>query len=740
MRIKLFFLLSIFFLWLSCSQNKQLCLVENGTTNYEIVVPEKADSTIIKAVGELQKYIEQMTTVRLSVVAESNSKKEKNKIYVGLKANNLESPHSVSIYNEGKNLIITGGNSKSVLYAVFTFLENYLGCKWYSPAVEKIPQVKTISIHTPLNFVYTPPITTRTVHSRLFYDNPGFADKLKVTHNAFPGYVPTARVHTFHRFVPEKVYFKTHPEYFALINGKRVATQLCLTNSHVLKIVTDSVKAYFNRYPNANVISVSQNDNTQHCQCDACKKIDREEEAASGTMIRFVNQVAKNFPDKQISTLAYQYTRKPCKTKPAANVLITLCSIECDRSAPIEQKCTDFATDLVGWKAKTDNIRIWDYTTQFTNFLAPFPNIRTLQPNIRFFRDNHATWIFEQHSNQPSELFELRSYLTAKLLWNPDLNSEEIITDFTNGYYEDAGVFIKKYIDLIHSEIEKDSDFFLFLYGDPAQAFNSFLRPELLEKYNTFFNDAEKAVANKPAVLQRVKVARISTDYAMLEMARNGMSPKFQLLENGKVSADVKKRLTRFKNSCESANITLMNEMGYTVKEYLDLYNEIIKKAAMPNVARGKKVILNTKPKKYAGENPQALTDGALGGSNFYANWLGFEGNNLDAVIDLGKTTSVHFISSAFLQVTNHIVFFPERVSYYYSTDNKKFRKIKTVINSTPLSKTSKKNDVKNFDLFFSPVKARYIKIVAKNIGKAPAWHNAAGLPAWIFVDEVIVN
>ena len=73
------------------------------------------------------------------------------------------------------------------------------------------------------------------------------------------------------------------------------------------------------------------------------------------------------------------------------------------------------------------NIRIWDYTTQFTNFLAPFPNIRTLQPNIKFFRDNHAKWIFEQHSSNPSELFALRSYLTAKLLWNPDNDANEII-------------------------------------------------------------------------------------------------------------------------------------------------------------------------------------------------------------------------------------------------------------------------------------------------------------------------
>ncbi|MCF6357490.1 MAG: DUF4838 domain-containing protein, partial [Draconibacterium sp.] len=415
-------------------------------------------------------------------------------------------------------------------------------------------------------------------------------------------------------------------------------------------------------------------------------------------------------------------------------------SIECDRSAPIEENCTDFAEDLRGWKKLTENIRIWDYTTQFTNFLAPFPNIRTLQPNIQFFRDNNATWIFEQHSNNPSELFELRSYLTAKLLWNPDLYADSLITGFTNGYYEEAGIYVKIYIDLVHDEIQKDDDFFLFLYGDPAQAFNSFLNPELLKQYNTFFDDAEKAVANKPEVLQRVRTARISTDYAMLEMARNGKSPDFQLLENGRISDNIKLRLTRFKESCQNSKITMMNEMGYSVDEYLDLYAATLKRAALPNIARGKKVTLQTKPKKYVGENPQSLTDGALGGSNFYANYLGFEGNNLSAVIDLGSAMEFSTISTAFLQVTNHIVFFPESVTYSYSNDGKNFRELEKITNSKPLSKASKKNDIEYFTATFPQTKARYIKVEAKNISKAPRWHNAAGLPAWIFVDEVIVN
>ncbi|MGM0621770.1 MAG: DUF4838 domain-containing protein [Bacteroidota bacterium] len=733
------FLIVIMASLFACTQGN-ITIVKNNQSDYEIIVPEYAGETIDRAAREFQSTLEKISDVQIPITSETKADSKKKKIFIGGKNGDAPSPQTVMIKTEGENIIITGGSSQSVLVAVYEFLEKHTGCKWYSPTVEKIPKTKTISLPNSLDYIYTPEITTRTVHSRLFYDNPDFADKMKVTHEAFPGYVPEARVHTFNRFLPAKEFLETHPEYYALRNGKRQHTQLCLTNDEVLQHITDSVAAWFSRYPEADVLSVSQDDNTLYCQCDDCRAIDEEEGSASGTMIRFVNAVAENFPDKIISTLAYQYTRRPSKTKPAENVLITLCSIECDRSAPIEEKCSDFAEDLMGWKEMTDNIRIWDYTTQFTNFLAPFPNIHTLQPNIRFFRDNHATWVFEQHSNQPSELFELRSYLTAKLLWNPDLDADEIITDFVNGYYEEAGVFVEKYIDLIHQELQKDSTFFLFLYGDPAQAFDSYLSPELLKKYNAFFNDAEKAVENKPEVLQRVKTARLSTDYAMLEMARNGMSPDFQLLENGKVSDEVNRIIERFKETCQKANITMMNEMGYTVEEYLTQFEKTLQRAALPNVATNKKVTLNTKPKKYAGEDPQTLTDGAFGGSNFYANWLGFEGNNLEAIIDLEQKMEIDTISTAFLQLTNHIVFFPENVTYFFSTDLNSFRKIEKVTSPRPLSIESKRNDIAYFTSTFKPVKARYIKVVAKNRSTAPSWHNAAGSPAWIFADEVIIN
>ena len=230
--------------------------------------------------------------------------------------------------------------------------------------------------------------------------------------------------------MPYDVFYEKNPEYYALRNGKRLPTQLCLTNNAVLEIIKDSVRSFFKNSPISDVISVSQDDNTQYCQCENCSKIDNKEGSPAGSLIHFVNDIAKDFPDKTISTLAYQYTRKPPKTKPLENVLITLCSIECDRSIPIDEGCKDFSSDLKGWSSLTDNIRIWDYTTQFTNFLAPFPNWGTIKPNINLFVQNNAKWIFEQHSRNDSELFDNLNYENVSLI------AEKLMSLFLDQNYD----------------------------------------------------------------------------------------------------------------------------------------------------------------------------------------------------------------------------------------------------------------------------------------------------------------
>jgi hypothetical protein len=725
-----------------------LVIVNNSAGSAVILTAINPDSIEAKAAVQLQTYLQKTSGVKIPIQSEKEFT-DGTAVVIG-ETERFQSPmlgkNEISIKCMNNQLLISGSDPMWTLYAVYVFLEENIGCRFYAPDYEFVPQSSEISIPAGLDYRYAPPITTRTVHSRLFYDNHDFANKRKVTYEGFPGYVPGAGVHTFHRFVPAEKYLKSHPEYFALRNGRRLPTQLCLTNDEALDIVIHAVDSLFKAYPNSDVISVSQDDNQQYCQCEHCMQINDREESPAGSMIEFVNKVAEKFPDKMISTLAYQYTRKaPKNIKPRENVLITLCSIECDRSGPINEKCKDFAEDLKSWGKLTTNIRIWDYTTQFTNFLAPFPNLHTLQPNIQLFKNNNAKWIFEQHSHQPSELFELRSYLTAKLLWNPDIDQELIVNDFLQGYYEEAAPFIQEYITTVHEELRKDKDFFLFLYGDPSQGFSSFLRPSLLNKYDSLYDHAEIAVREKPATLERVHRARLSVDYAILEAARINDPDGYSLTQTNddgdiEISEDVRNRLSRFRETCIKSNITNLNEMRFSLDEYMENYEHTISKSSQQNIAIGKSVTLHEKPKKYANEDPQVLTDGAFGGASFYANWLGFEGNDLEAIIDLGSSKNISSISMDFLQVVNHVVFFPTEVSFFSSPDGKTYTPLGNLKNERPLSKSSKVNDIQTFKLEFPGSSARYIKVVANNMKTAPDWHHAAGLPSWIFTDEILVN
>ena len=725
---KLYLLLIITFF--SCTENK-LSINKETILKYNIV------SDYGDIVDTLNVYFEKSFETKLNV---SNLKN--NKSIVLITKPNIENDF-ISIQLKDSLITISSNNKKNLFYATYEFIEKFLNVKWLSTDYTNYEKLSSFNIPNNYNYYYEPPVLTRTVHSKLFYDDSIFADKLKVTNEAFPRYVPNARVHTFHRFMPYDVFYEKNPEYYALRNGKRLPTQLCLTNNAVLEIVKDSVRSFFKSSPISDVISVSQDDNTQYCQCENCSKIDNNECSPAGSLIHFVNEIAKDFPDKTISTLAYQYTRKPPKTKPLENVLITLCSIECDRGIPIDEGCKDFSSDLKGWSILTDNIRIWDYTTQFTNFLAPFPNWGTIKPNINLFVQNNAKWIFEQHSRNDSELFELRSYVMAKLLWDPSLNFNTLIKDFNDKYYGDGGKYITEYISKIQSQIDNTS-FFLFLYGDPSQGFDSFLSTQNLYNYDKLFNKALSKVDYNSNYFKRILRSKISIDYAILELYRKNFSDLYKLTfyENSlkKINPELTKRLNNFRDVCSENNITYMNEMGFTVTDYVSNYQNALTIAIKNNIASGKKVTLETIPKKYANEDPQVLTDGALGGNSFYSNWLGFEGNNMEAYVDLNEITEINSLSINFLQVTNHIVFFPKNVEFLQSDDKSNWTSLGRVENNLKLNPRSKVNDIQTFSIDVENIKTRYVKVVAKNLSKAPIWHHGADLPSWIFADELIIE
>ena len=502
-----------------------------------ISIPGKPDECVRYAAEELQRYTEKMTGVKLPIAERVPSGRS---IVLTVAPDGELGRDAFRIAETGGRLVVTGGSASGVLYGIYELLENYGGCRWYASWCERIPACETFEIPAEASVSQSPAFDMR---EPFWYDmlkHPDFAARNRVNGGIWQNMAGTKHggtpyrfgkglqaSHTFESLCPQKLYFKDHPEYYSEVNGKRLGgrTQLCLTNPDVLRIVTSNVLVRIRADPTATFFGVSQNDWFNFCTCPKCKAIDDAEESHAGTLIWFINQVAeiveKEFPQAIVETLAYQYTRKPPKNlKPRANVMPCLCTIECDFSLPIAQSPyksnRSFLRDIEGWGKISRQIFIWDYTTDFEHFLLPFPNVLALQDNVKLFRDHRVPYLFEQgdYRGRHGDFAELKAWLLAKWMWNPERNREELLADFFNGYYGAAAPDVRTYFDELHTLVRDQEDSPLGCFSDP---FRKGFTDEFFDRAEALWNRAVKAVEGADETTRyNVRMGRMSVLYAKL--------------------------------------------------------------------------------------------------------------------------------------------------------------------------------------------------------------------------------
>ena len=437
---------------------------------YAIALPENPAPSELYAAEELRGHVKALTGVELPIGG-ALERKIRISISEGFADDEFRA------HADGADIVVEGGK-RGVLYGVYEMLETYGGIGWFASWHTYVPKADAFALPRDLDVRQKPAILLRMPYWRDVKVD--FAARVRAN-GSFQGvgkkHGGTAFVfggglgvcHTFDRLLPAKEHFAAHPEWYCYRakKGARVGdgrhAQLCLTNPEVLRIVTSNVLDRIRKDPGALCYGVSQNDSREYCECEKCKAVDEEEESHAGTMVRFVNAIAeaveKEFPGKIIETLAYEYTRKPPKkTKLRHNVMPCLCTSGCDFSVPITESRHEstrrFLDDINGWGAQTKQLYIWDYTVNFHHYLHSFPNILAMQGNLKLFRDNSTVGMLAQgdYTGWHADFGELRAWLMAKWMWNPDLPAEPLLDRFFKGYYGKAAPLARKAFDLVYDE------------------------------------------------------------------------------------------------------------------------------------------------------------------------------------------------------------------------------------------------------------------------------------------------
>lgn len=529
-------------------------LFKDGQSDYSIIICPTASPSEKTAATDFQNYVELISGVKLPILEQPRP--TGSNVYIGY--NDIlyattkitrpdDSDESFTYRTIGDNLYIYGGSQHGTMYGVYAFLEQQLGVRWYTSDFTKIPKMERFVLNTMVHS------ESPAFKYRLDYYYQAVKDKEWMAHNLLNTHTTLSDgkygqltacwgVHTFEKLIPPSDYFESHPDYFGVYKGERSdKTQLCLSNNEMFKELVKNLKQVILDKPGYWCYDVSQNDNSFPCECSECAALVTKYGGQSGALLWFVNKVAaeikKTNPDVLIGTLAYRYTRHAptSSIKPADNVVLRLCDIECCMAHPLEEceQNKDFLQDMDNWKRITKNIYIWDYTTGFHHYLLPFPNFDVLARNYQYFSRSNVVGILELGSwNAPwSEFSELKQWLIAKLLWNPDQNTDSLAALFINDYYDEAAPHVRKYYDLCRRQVNKDTHFAVNIEWDTRLYSDKFLTEA--------GNRLKKAItaSHNKETLRRTN--RLAAQFYYLQLRRHTVSS----LANG--TADKLKEINR---------------------------------------------------------------------------------------------------------------------------------------------------------------------------------------------------
>jgi len=348
---------------------------------------------------------------------------------------------------------------------------------------------------------------------------------------ALPGVWPE-----FRKLVPPAQYFVSHPDWFAMLNGKRDPQgQLCLTSSGALNTLQTNFLQQVAEHPNATHLTITQNDTGREdwCHCPNCLQALEEEGAPAGLLLRAVNQVAdalaKTHPGKYVNTLAYGYNFNfPKATRPRPNVSIQIaCPMEVLRFdatysvAALDddtvKKTANFYNSLQQWASVTTKLFAWTYQISFGDICMPIPNLYNLGPNLRILVANRVRGVFAQgNAYAPiGDFVELKAWLTAKLLWNPQADDQALINEFLDAYYGKAAPFMRKYLTLLENDYHQERFQHHNAYATPPKL-RPWLSLDALNEATRLFQAAEEALSDDALRLEHLKRVKMCIEFQWL--------------------------------------------------------------------------------------------------------------------------------------------------------------------------------------------------------------------------------
>ncbi len=421
---------------------------------------------------DFQRVLEKMSGVRVPIVSPDQAVGSAAKIFVGnvplpkgLAVDMAKvQPRGYRIVATKSALVLRGKNDGGTINALYGFLQDKLGARWFFPTelFEVVPKRGTVSVGY-CNEVHNPSSKFGMfgVNTGVNDEGPIWCERMRRDEGA---YKLRADPHYIGYILNSDIYGKDHPEFYPLLNGKRVipapgdrsAPQPCYSNPDLVKAVVAFCRKSFDDNPNALSVAIGENDSTEWCECENCRALDVQPLEKVNDIVQhsdryftFANQVAreigKSHPGKLVGCLVYNGTytppRKIARLEP--NLAIAIC-VDDSQYYDKSYRDRDYKV-LEAWKKKgCKNIIVYNYHG-LCWWWGPRYYAHQDAANIKqMAKQGTAGWLSEMPVHWPTQGPMI--YMAAQMMWNVNLDSDKTLDDlFTKSFGSEAGKEVKAF-------------------------------------------------------------------------------------------------------------------------------------------------------------------------------------------------------------------------------------------------------------------------------------------------------
>ncbi len=463
-----------------------------------IVLPDDASATLRRTADEVAAYLSRMTGVRPDVVPEQQAS-AKPRIDIGrtrhaqkyLPDDLLLEDERIVVRSVPDGIVICGGSDRGTMYAAYRFLEA-LGCRWLTPEPEheQVPQIAAITPDN-LNIDKRPAFSWRLFKSfspqleqwgmKMGFN--GLYPPQLAAVNGGSYYWPrdVHDVHTFAQIMPASRYFDDHPEWYSMLDGKRVAatigSQLCVSSQQLIEEFSANVIRVFDADLNAKFLSISPNDGYGWCECAECRGLDQRLSGGRTTrqglaegqvfvgdrVFWFANEVAqrvsRKHPDRKLLVLSYiNYTEPPDTIRPADSLVPFICHYApADYSRPVADSSStanrQFDELLHRWLDITPDVMLYGYVSKSMWWRLPRPVLEPMCADLKYYHQLGVHRYYCQSSLSDWALDGPLYYVIARLLWEPAADPQAIADEWTQNMFGPAAAEMKTYYAAVRQSV-----------------------------------------------------------------------------------------------------------------------------------------------------------------------------------------------------------------------------------------------------------------------------------------------